>query len=387
MRRAVDLPILTALRFPAAMLVVVLHTFPAGTSLLAPAWFRTFGSRGYLGVQFFFVLSGFILAHVYGDAVFSRAAERRRFWVSRVARIYPLYLAALAFAFPGYAMGVLQQVADGAVSVFAALLQAVSVVVLVQAWNYQWRHGWLEVAWSLSCEAFFYAIFPFLVLGATNPRRRKTALAVAALGFVGLVVALVVVAAEQAGASGGGLGASLAAFLQQGQHLSLSMKEVLLLPLIYLPLFVLGTLANVAYRRWGDRKRLAALVLAIACILAVALLVSPFPASGSPLLDLGFFPLACALLLPSAAALTGKFPRFLEGRVSKELGQASFALFLFHQLLFVPLNTFSLSHPVTAGGLWVSEVLVAIVLCIALHHGLEKPMQAWIHRRFSPSVA
>ncbi|MBU2270678.1 MAG: acyltransferase family protein, partial [Alphaproteobacteria bacterium] len=51
--------------------------------------------RSRLAVDAFFMLSGFILAHVYGPAFAAGAFNYRRFLVARLARLYPLHLAIL----------------------------------------------------------------------------------------------------------------------------------------------------------------------------------------------------------------------------------------------------------------------------------------------------
>lgn len=131
---------LTSLRFFAALFVVLHHA-------LGPD--RPGGIRsGYLGVTFFFVLSGFVLAWSYQDAM-----RNLDFWRNRAARILPLYWLFIV------AGTVLPLAADRSpASVGSALL-------LVQAWNpsHSIREGVHTAAWSLSAELFFYACFPFAV--------------------------------------------------------------------------------------------------------------------------------------------------------------------------------------------------------------------------------
>ena len=77
-------PALTSLRFFAALHVFVFHMYAmqiANTS----GWARQISSIGYVGVSFFFVLSGFILVYTYAD----RPISAREFWRARFARIYP----------------------------------------------------------------------------------------------------------------------------------------------------------------------------------------------------------------------------------------------------------------------------------------------------------
>lgn len=93
------IPSLTPLRGIAAVLVIIYHT----DSLLRAqhlgrlVYGTGFFARGYLWVDFFFVLSGFIITHVYGDWFTPRisAAPLRNYLLARFARLYPLYLFAL----------------------------------------------------------------------------------------------------------------------------------------------------------------------------------------------------------------------------------------------------------------------------------------------------
>jgi peptidoglycan/LPS O-acetylase OafA/YrhL len=161
---------LTSLRFFAAMLVALHHTTrDLGELGLVTDFFAT----GTVGVSFFFALSGFILAWTI------RADDTpARFYRRRFARVYPLHLVtwgvalALLFAW-GY---------DVPLAVMAASL------LLLQAWvpNQGVFFGVNPPSWSLSCEAFFYAIFPFL------PLRRANRTWCLVLAFLPLVAALAV---------------------------------------------------------------------------------------------------------------------------------------------------------------------------------------------------
>ncbi len=99
----------------------------------------------------FFVLSGFILAYTYLNE--DGQVDRRKFWLNRFARIYPVYLLSLLVVLP-----VSWQQLAGSGSVKLGL-----VVGLVQAWFPRFALFWNGPAWSLSAEAFFYAVFPFIL--------------------------------------------------------------------------------------------------------------------------------------------------------------------------------------------------------------------------------
>lgn len=147
---------LTGVRAPAAWAVVAFHfILPA---LPDTAWLaeRVLGA-GYLAVSFFFVLSGFVLAHHYAGHDFGSWDARRTFWIRRFARIYPLYVASLAIgALAGYPKSLLELGEPREMA--RVLLQ----ITLLNAWHHVAMFKWNWAAWSLSVEAAFYFAFPWI---------------------------------------------------------------------------------------------------------------------------------------------------------------------------------------------------------------------------------
>ena len=162
-----DIPALTGARGPAALAVVAYHLFLDHTAEPHASWFgleMLFG-RGSLGVDFFFILSGFIIHHVYRE-VFAdgvRWRDARRFLLYRFARIWPLHMVTM--------LGALLLVAVAAL-VFdrlptdpenAAAYSPAGVILsalMVQTW-----FGYASPnvpAWSVSAEWTAYIAFPFL---------------------------------------------------------------------------------------------------------------------------------------------------------------------------------------------------------------------------------
>ncbi|MBJ7448713.1 MAG: acyltransferase, partial [Brevundimonas sp.] len=86
-----DLRALTTLRFFAALWVVLFAAWPH----LDVAFTPNVVAKGYLGVETFFILSGFILSHVYLEGAGTKRFSYGGFLWARLARVYPLHLATL----------------------------------------------------------------------------------------------------------------------------------------------------------------------------------------------------------------------------------------------------------------------------------------------------
>src|SRR6476646_10101802 len=85
---------LTPLRGIAALLTVIFHiNIFLGWEMMPPGGSPLL-SHMYLMVDFFFILSGFIMCHVYGNRFLKdvRATEFKKFTIARFSRVYPLHL-------------------------------------------------------------------------------------------------------------------------------------------------------------------------------------------------------------------------------------------------------------------------------------------------------
>ena len=149
-RRA--LKAITGVRFFAAFYVVLFHT-RMGRSMAEHGMVRAgyFFGNGYLAVPLFFLLSGFILAYTYAGQI-DKPGGYRRFWEARFARIWPVYALSMVLASIPHAN-------------FASGWDVAASVLMVQAWN-PFRVGMAGagniVCWTLSVEALFYVIFPWV---------------------------------------------------------------------------------------------------------------------------------------------------------------------------------------------------------------------------------
>lgn len=173
-----DLRPITALRFGAAIWVAV-YTFWEN---LAGAGSSGLVDKGYLGVELFFVLSGFILSHVYLQSAGEKRFSYRGFLWARVARVYPLHIATLV------GVGLLAAVALVAgMSVDSNVLSWVSLpanLLMVHAWGLAPVAGWNHPSWSISAEWFAYLCFPLFAFVFWRAREKPVAAVVGTAAFL-----------------------------------------------------------------------------------------------------------------------------------------------------------------------------------------------------------
>jgi peptidoglycan/LPS O-acetylase OafA/YrhL len=164
---------LTSLRGIAA-LIVVMHHFSyyllprIGEILSAHSHFF---QNGYLWVDFFFILSGFIMTHVYSKyfSVEVSSGNYRSYLFSRFARIYPLHLFVIVMLI-GLEIAKMFLFDPPAFTGKFNLTALVASISLLQAFDLNcpplfWCDTyWNEPAWSISVEFVIYCLFPFLLL-------------------------------------------------------------------------------------------------------------------------------------------------------------------------------------------------------------------------------
>ncbi|MFC0269958.1 acyltransferase family protein [Metabacillus herbersteinensis] len=147
MEKVIKLNTLTSFRFIAALLVFLFH---------ASVWSNY--QTGYLGVSFFFILSGFILAYNYSVRLKQLDShEIKKFYCARIAKIYPIHLLTFFFAVPYYFFIPLKH--DPVLYVF----QSITNIFLLQSFIPFGNVSFNGVSWSLSNEIFFYLMFPIII--------------------------------------------------------------------------------------------------------------------------------------------------------------------------------------------------------------------------------
>ena len=332
---------LTAIRGLAAWWVVLFH-LRAFLAPWLPGWAMAALAAGNLAVDFFFLLSGFVIYLNYAGRI-DGARSVASFLFSRFARVYPLHLLML-LGFLGYfgaaALAGGTSLAAQDPGYFLASL------FLVQNWGALDGPAWNVPAWSISAEAFAYLAFPAL-LALLAPQRRPGWTLAGAIVLLGLSVQ-----------------PFFAAF---GYPFPDAVAETGLFRCVVQ--FAMGMLLCELYRRLKGRAP-AAPLLAAAGLLALA------GALGAPVVPLVWAALILALALARRTALDR--PAFVW------LGQISYATYLSHYLLLTIFKYLFVEEgrAVAAGpvALYLAAVLAASA---ALYHGFERPAQRWLRERWN----
>lgn len=186
---------LTGLRMVAAGWVVLFHfhftPVPGIAELMAPL--RPLVSAGALGVDLFFVLSGFVITYTYLDVLGPRVDLRAigRFVWARVCRLWPVYAVVLhlfgIWLLARLVLGSDDEIAFQAVQPVISVREYVQQLLMVQLWDDPYLDGssWVGPAWSISAEWLAYLAFPVVALVLFRLRRFPTSLLL--LGAVALM--------------------------------------------------------------------------------------------------------------------------------------------------------------------------------------------------------
>jgi len=357
-----SLPALTSLRFFAAMHVFLFHLDADHIRTFSGLSFRL-QKTGYVGVSLFFVLSGFILTYVHGD----REMRPRIFYRERLARIYPAYLFSLLVTAPGF-FYICLKLKQMDIPFFAWFkyhvgLCSALVPTLTQAWVPNAALAWNPPAWSLSVEAFFYLLFPFLL-----PRilRMTTSTLWKLLAFcwmLSLAISLTYVFAKPDG---------VAHVTDEALNL-FWLNAIKFNPLARLPEFLLGACCGALFLRGSFDKRWAT-PLTITGLASFATVVVASPHLPYPVIHDGLLAPAFAALIVGLA-LQPAWMAWMQVKPMILLGNASYSLYLLHGFVlgvyFMPMGTLK---PFGLVGTAIG-IILPIVVAIFVYLFLEEPLR------------
>jgi peptidoglycan/LPS O-acetylase OafA/YrhL len=361
---------LTSLRFVAATMIVLTH------SRTHYEFSRLWGDPLHLpmAVSFFFVLSGFILAHAYPTL---DAAGTRRFLVARAARLWPLHMATFVLFLP---MVYLQ-----APSMPSSTPMAMPAnLALVHAWvpfpdSY---FSFNPVSWSISTELGLYLLFPLLIRSWRSTWLPKLVLSIVLFGAMAQLARWLELPTFQFG--------------QRGADVNGLAKVN---PLANVYPFVLGMAGCSAWQYLERKLRVGVLVgtaLELAALSLTAWSMSRpetlwFGAAYAWAPPLPPWSVSFPLLIVVMALRRGWVSRLLSMRAMVLLGEISYALYLVHYAIMLGFahvrpHVPRIPDPAMYGLFW----LVTLAAAWALWRWVEWPARSYVRaswRRYEPALS
>ena len=342
-----ELRALTGARGIAAWFVVLYHIRGAIAGL--PPFTLAIFAKGYLAVDFFFLLSGFVIWLTWHDRL--RRRGTLAFLRKRIARVWPLHLVTLGC---GVALGMLLLVTGRADPIAFPFAELPIHILLLQEWGLSDRLSWNVPAWSISAEAAAYLLFSILFSRLDWRRWPDTALAAMALALLfGLHIGM------QGAAS---LGTDVPRFGA----------------LRCIAEFGVGTIIAALWIRRPNTSHWPWLS-------ASSALVAVWIAGFSETL---LIPAAFAALLMALALSANHRRNPLEWRAIHYLGRISYATYLGHFLLWRVFKLASVSDASAVPPLGIAAYMIIVLLSsMLLYHLVELPAQHWLApgRSRSPS--
>lgn len=364
--RVEELHPLTSLRFVAAMMIVLLHA-----NLYFPwAWLALFPGTLVHGVSFFFVLSGFILTHVYTSKPFPGYAPFMR---ARFARLWPVHVFAICalvtFIRP-------DSITFDGPGIFDKWVQLAFNLTLTQsAMPYEsYAFSWNSVSWSISTEMFFYLAFPLLLVNIRQTWFWKLA------GAAAMVLAFLVAA-------------SLAHIPMAGPLNEVTVSSLLYTnPLVRGFEFCLGMGTWVVWDRYVKHLRLSVHAWTVLEALAVLLVYAwlqwgykhvairlPGPSALGTWFGVAGSCWAFAILIAVMAGGRGAIGHVLRQPIFVFLGNISFSIYMLHQILFKFFVGW-LPAGVTTPTMYFGALLFGAAGSYLM---IERPAQRWIMQRIA----
>lgn len=342
---------LTGIRGFLALWVVLFHGSAIST---LPGPVLGFVTKGYLGVDAFFILSGYILTHVYNDLT---KEQYPGYLVKRFSRIYPLHFICLLVFL---VLGVFKQRLNPGLD--QPWDETAQNFLMIHAWGTTTDHAWNWPSWSISAEWFAYLVlFPLITINRIKP---PVKLMLSAAAWAGVIIY-----SESIG-NAGMIG-----------YTTLGIIRVI-------PEFLLGSyLYDVTFEK--EIKGRAWINIGVSAF-ALAV-IAFFPAR----MDYFIMPVLGWLVVNAEKG--GVVTNALLGnRVSVYLGKISYSIYITQSLINTLIGYLTESAMVqqklglSAGTIafitnpWVKTsmvVILCILLAVVMFHTIESPVRKWINRK------
>ena len=331
---------LTFTRFIAAVSIVLFH-YGQDFYPFNEEGFQFIIGQANTGVSYFFILSGFVMLIANQNQT---QLDYKQYYLSRFARIYPVYLMGLLLVWPT-----------------AHLLNNVPSLLahfsLMQAFFPAWVLDFNLPAWSVSVEVFFYAVFPLLFNVFYASGKRQTFV------YAGIIVFWIL--------------SQLIYHLALNKTFSFAFvtnTESFLFysPMFHLNEFLLGNMAGLLFIRWNGyvKRNFFWLIVGILVLMFVALKYNSHLNFHNGLLGVFFVPLILALAMDD-----GPIAQVFNQSALRYLGNISYSIYIYQYPVFHYMKGMDTGHIALN---FLIKFIVLLMVAALSYQFVETPLRAKI---------
>ncbi len=340
---------LTFTRFLAAIAIVIFHYGQTKTPF-NHSFLSFIFSQAYVGVSYFFILSGFVMTVAYNKNL---KIDYWDYYKNRFARIYPVYLLAL--------------LASLALLLFISIpihsSELILSILLLQSFIPGYALVLNITGWTLSVELLFYLLFPFLF----NYYKKERIKSIYIFGLMVWIVSQCVT-----------LFFSTIFPLETNPTAS---EVILYSPFIHLNEFIVGNLAGIYFMTYCYTRRknydlliIIILILLMACLYASDAFGFKYGIYHNGLLAVLFIPLILLLSLN-----TGYFERLFSHKLLVLLGESSYAIYILQFPVFsLTFYIMNILHIQNGDFIFYFSLLALILISILCFIFIETPIRNFI---------
>lgn len=333
---------LTSFRFIAALMVFIFHLGILKQYQLGSA-----------GVQFFFVLSGFILAYNYHSKLTNLSKEKiKKFYRARFSKIYPVHVLTFLIASP---LVILYFKPDGLYFIKLAFMSAVNLLLIqtfipIQSTYFNFN----GVSWTLSVEAIFYLTFPFLIWTFTKLKINKHIFKTCLFLFIIWLTLFI-----------------LNMRIDESDHFKVWLMHIF--PFVRLFEFSTGIILGMIFANRPmknlNKKMFNLLELFAVLLFLIFLLISVRFDTGL-VRGVYFVPIWCILIYTFAHEV-GILSKLLSSKVLVYLGEISFSFYMIHQLVIRYFEFLKLNSIVN----FLICLVLSLLLSAVIYRFYEEPLR------------
>ncbi|HFE2788810.1 TPA: acyltransferase family protein [Escherichia coli] len=330
---------LTGLRFIAALMVYLCHLNTDYFGVFVKEMF----SQGFIGVSFFFILSGFILSYSYEDKLKNEVTSKRQFILLRLARIVPMHL---LLAMPFILLTIHLKNFD--------FSKTLTNILLMQSWipKEDYYFSLNGVSWSLSDELFFYLMFIPLIYTSITKK------VITAISIITLLLTIY--------------------FLKIIQTEELNHWLYYIFPVSRLVEFICGMIIYACWK--NSRQQTVDSLLFLISLLPLLIAIYYSNNINNSLRYSLYYLLPMVIFFTSCIYLkNGVIHTILSSKTLELLGKSSFIFYLIHQPIILFCFKIFGHNP---GPLYLIALLVIItIVSIILYKLVEEPLELMLRKR------